>query len=80
MNLTPAERKLLASENERGQVFYIPAQSRMVGRLASRGLLERDASAKSQYDVFRGAWMRTAIVQPAAHALMRKHPKSCQTH
>ena len=79
MQLTPAERKLLASENDRGQVFYVPAQSRMVGRLAARGLLVRDDTAKPQHDVFRGAWVRPAIVQPAAHALTRKHPKSCKT-
>ncbi len=80
MQLTPAERRLLASENERGQVFYVPAQSRMVSRLAARGLLVRDDTVKPQLDAFRGAWVRPAIVQPAAHALMRKHPKSCRTH
>jgi len=73
--LTPSERRLLVSENERGQVFYVPAQSRMVGRLVVRGLLERDESAKSQYDGIRGAWMRTAIVQPKARQIIGRHAK-----
>lgn len=75
MQLTPAERKLLASENDRGVVFYAPAQSRMVSRLCARGLLIRDTDAKPQHDVLRGAWVRPAIVQTKAHDLVRKHPR-----
>ncbi len=79
MQLTPAERKLLDSADQ-GRLWYVPAQSRMVGRLVKRGLLVRDETAKPQCNFIRGSWERPAVVQPQAHALLRKHPKSCRTH